>query len=156
MRCLLGRSSPLVLQSIEQLPAQRFFCSPAVGGRRSVACPGWLVPLSLLDFGSFSNLVHCGLVTLYLLIGFPSWSAWLFVILRGGVFIFALRGTTWSLDLRSNRKTVFEHSITFYLMVNRGANTKSDGLPGSTGDSSSTKETVTVNSSCDDGTSDNK
>ena len=41
-------------------------------------------------------------------------------------------------------------------MVNRGENTKSDGLPGSTGDSSSTKETVAVNSSCDDGTSDNK
>ena len=41
-------------------------------------------------------------------------------------------------------------------MVNRGANTKSDDLPGFTGDSSSTKETVTVNSSCDDGTGDNK
>ena len=75
---------------------------------------GWVNLLRLLIFGSFSILVRCGLVTPCLLIGFvrlgqPGY-LWYF---GGRVFLFQLRGTTWSLDLRSIRKTVFEHSITF-------------------------------------------
>ena len=37
-------------------------------------------------------------------------------------------------------------------MVNRGANTKSECLPGSTGEPALPREAVTVNNSCDDGT----
>ena len=54
--------------------------------------------------------------------------------------------------MRSNRKTVFEHSITFYLSLTVGANTKLGGLPGSTGDPVRPREVVTVITACDDGT----
>ena len=103
---------------------------PQIHGLSWVACPPLFTGLRFVFYLGTLWIGHS--VSSYRFC--PSWSAWLFVILRGGVFVFTLRGTTWSLDLRSNRKTVFEHSITFYLMVNRGANTKSDSLPGSTGE----------------------